>query len=72
MHFTIISILFFTEDEDLCTFEGGDTCGWTSVESNDVIGWHVHQSDDDFVLNREKGPRFDHTYGSSKHIGKSS
>ena len=54
-----------------CGFESADMCGWSANMTSSVT-WHRHSAEDDDVISKEKGARFDHTYGASKHIGKNS
>ena len=53
----------------VCAFEADDLCGWKVDESVSVT-WHRHSAQDEDILTRKNGARFDHTYGASKHIGK--
>ena len=51
-----------------CGFEGPDLCGWT-VDNHTQAQWHKHIGADQDIVDRAKGPRFDHTYGSSRQEG---
>ena len=51
-----------------CGFEGEDTCGWANADT-EGLQWKRVESQD--TVDRESGPRYDDTYGPSKHVGKS-
>lgn len=56
--------------EQLCGFESAGLCGWHIDNSSD-IAWYWHDGADEASWSRMRALRYDHTYGSSKHIGMS-
>ncbi len=65
----LVFVPYFLESR--CGFESDESdqlCGW-KLESLSGPGWQRLAGNDQEIVTRNRGIRFDHTYGPSKHSG---